>query len=45
MASNTRDPDYTAEKRNTISETNIYLKTRVPTLDCVNGTLTFVSSK
>jgi len=45
MATKTRDPDYSAEKRNNISKINISLNKHFATLRFINGTPTFVSSR
>ena len=45
MTSKTRDPKYSAEKRNNILEINLSLNMHYSALGFVNGTLTFVSSR
>ena len=45
MATKTQEPDYSAEKPNTILEINISLNRHLSALGCVNRILTFVSSR
>ena len=45
MAIKTKDPGYSAEKRNNISEINISLNLHTFSAGFVNGTFNFVSSR